>query len=177
MNSITPLRNPEDNITNPLDSLEDVLEASGYSYDRIGADRLHFGCNGKQANYTVMLERHPDNDIIKLTLIMVDTKNIDRDKLDRIVLQVNESAWNGFFMIDGVGNSIFKSFIQCDELSSDVSLFLIEEAIDKSMKEADRFYIMLAINHTKDKSDTLFPVSDNDVDNLDLLFSDIKGNA
>jgi len=176
MSLIIPIRKDAEENQNPLDNLEDILEASGYVYERIGMNRLHFSCSGKQSGYDIMLERNNDANIIKLTLVMASTKSIDRNHLDNAVFHANESAWHGFFMVDGVGNSIFKTFIQCDELSPEVTLFLIEDMIDKATGEADRFYISLSLS-SNDQSDNLFPVDSDEIENLNLMFSDIKGNA
>ncbi len=172
---ISPLNQDNDN-TNPLDQFEEVLEASNYTFDRLGENRIHFKCHGNQSDYTVMLDRNADANIVKLGLVIAQTQSCDKSKLDHVIMQANESAWHGFFMVDGVGNTIFKALIQCDELSMEVSLFLIQDMIDQAMKEADRFYITLAITNDNGVA-SLFQNEDHDVDRLNLLFSDIKGNA
>ena len=88
-------------------------------------------------------------------------------------MTINESAWHGFFMIDGVGNSVFKTLISMSGVAHERSMFAIEESIDHAVADADRLCIALALSNDESHHD-LF---DHDADELDLLFSDIKGNA
>lgn len=161
---------------NPLDDFEDMIEASGYDYDRATRSRLHFNCSGKQGDYAMMLEWNADVEVIKCSLIIEATQKTDSELLQSAIAQSNETAWHGFFLVDGVGNSIFKSLIPLSDASEEKAMFIIEEGIDSAMKEADRFCVSLALSHNK-SSDDLFSQDDYDLENLTLMFSDTKGNA
>lgn len=173
-NSLLPLHETSNN---PLDEFEELLEASPYEFNRINKNRLHFECAGKQGEYSVMLEWNTDMLALKCSLIIDNTQKISRDILDSAVMQSNEMAWHGFFIIDGVGNSVFKCLLNLSDVTNEKMLFTIEDAIDNAIAEADRFCISLALSKNDD-SQKLFPENDEwDVENLTLMFSDMKGTA
>ena len=173
MNVVPFSKNNNEDDFNPLDQFEDLIEASGYDYDRATFTRLHFQCSGKHGDYAVMLEWNDDVEVVKCSLIINATQKTPSDKLESAVVTINESAWHGFFMIDGVGNSVFKTLISMSDISHERSMFAIEESIDRAVADADRLCISLALSNDESHHD-LF---DHDADELDLLFSDIKGNA
>lgn len=176
MNILNALGNIEEVTDNPLDEFEELLEASPYDYSRINKNRLHFECAGKQGEYSVMLEWNADMMALKCSLIIDNTQKIARDVLDNAVAQANEVAWHGFFIIDGVGNSVFKCILNLIDIQNEKMLFVIEDSIDNAIAEADRFCISLALSNDN-ASQKLFPDNDWDVENLTLMFSDMKGSA
>lgn len=161
---------------NPLNVLEDILEAAGYEFDRVSISRLQFTCSGKQGDYQMVLEWNDDMQVIKSSMIINSTQNIDRDQLMRSIEALNETSWHGFFIVDGVGNSIFKSLVNVEGKADDMSVFSIEDMIDKAVIEADRLCITLALSDSETHFD-LFGQDEPNVENLELLFSDTKGNA
>jgi hypothetical protein len=163
---------------NPLNVFEDVLESSGYEYDRLGQSRLHFQCDGKQGSYSINLEWNDDAHIIKCLIITTDTANLPRDYLKDCAERMNESAWHGFFDIDGVGNTIFRSLIPYMHEQGEDILDKIEAGIDNALKETDRFIISLSISENA-KAPDLFSNEDNAdaLETLALMFSETKGNA
>jgi len=158
---------------NPLDDFENLIEASTYDYDRINKFRLHFECSGKQGTYLVILEWNDDVNIMKCSLV-IDTRMIlDSDIIEKSLLNANESAWHGFFILDGVGNTIYKMLIDLSNDTHEKSMFMIEDSIDKAVLEADRFSISCALTHNKN----LFPDEVDELETLNLMFSDVKGSA
>ncbi len=160
----------------PLDLLEDLLEASHYDFDRVSRTRLEFACSGKQGDYSMVLEWNVDMRVVKSSLIISGTQKTDKNQLNKAVEALNETSWHGFFMIDGVGNSVFKTLINLEDQNQELSIFTIEDMIDKAVHEADRLCITLALGN-KDSHIDLFNDNDYEFENLELLFSDTKGNA
>ena len=162
---------------NPLDMLEELLEASDYNFHRETKSRLQFLCAGKQGDYEFVMEWNAEFQAIKCTVIVTATKNTERDILDTAVLLANETAWQGFFMIDGVGNSLYKSILKLDSQSDAQLLLNVEQAIDHAIIECDRFCISLALSDNDNYQDLFDEEGDWSVENLSLMFSDTKGNA
>lgn len=163
--------------TNPLDTLEELLEASSYEFTRETKSRLHFNCGGKQGDYDFVLEWNDDHHALKSTVIIKATQNSDREILEAAVALANETAWHGFFIVDGVGNSLFKSILQLKGLGEGKVLMMVEDAIDRSIAEADRLCLSLAISDMDDAHQGLFENEDMSLDNLTLMFSETKGSA
>lgn len=164
-------------IYNPLDNFEDLLEVSSYEFDRIGRDRIHFSCSGKQGDYKIMLEWNADVGAIKLNLIISSTQSCDLDRLEKTASVINEGAWHGFFMIDGVGNSIFKTILKIETTSPEKTLYDMENSLDNAILEADRFSLMMSLTQDN-QSQNLFTIEDdNEIETLNLMFSNTKGNA
>lgn len=174
--AVIALDNYNESDFNPLDDFEDLIELSGYDYDRATISRLHFNCSGKHGDYAIMLEWNADAHIIKCSLVIGATQKTNSQTLNDTIIRANELAWHGFFMVDGVGNSIFKSLFSLSDTDHDKSMFVIEEGIDAAMNEADRFCVSLALSNN-DSHDNLFSDDNQDLENLSLMFSDIKGNA
>lgn len=161
--------------TNPLNDMEDLLEASGYSHNRDTDTRLSFMCQGKQSNYTVVLEWHLEYEAVKLSVLIDDYKSVDDQIVETAINTANKAAWHGFFMRDGAGNIAFKSIIKLVDEGDLESLSLIEDSIDKGIEEADRLSLVLSLN--KEDTHSLFDDEEWKVENLVLMFSDTKGNA
>ena len=162
---------------NPLNEFEDLLESSGYEYQRPSKTRLHFTCDGKQGKYEIMLELNEESKVIKASLVIVSTKSIPRESLEKYIAQANEATWHGFFMLDGVGNTLYKSLVQYKGLGTSDIIETLELGIDNIIKEADRFSVSLALSNDNDMP-TLFQNDDDwTLENLTLMFSEIKGNA
>jgi hypothetical protein len=167
-----------DILKNPLDVIEDMLEASDYAHNRESKTRLHFSCEGKQGGYDIALDWNVEFKAVKLSGIIKATQNIHRDVLDTAVELANETAWNGFFMVDGAGNSLFKTIIEIGDKTPAQTLMSIEDVIDKAISEMDRFCVSLALSDSDLSYQDLFSDDEDwSIDNLNLMFSDIKGNA
>lgn len=162
---------------NPLNDFEDLLESSGYDYDRVTKTRLQFDCDGKQGAYGIVLEWNEDAKIIKLSLVIDATRDLPGEQLERCIEQTNESSWHGFFMADGVGNSIFKGLVKYNGHSHDEIMEAIETIIDQAIREADRFSITLALSNEKNVPSLFQKDNDISIETMTLMFSDIKGNA
>lgn len=164
-------------LSNPLDILDDLLEASDYSFTRETKTRLHFTCGGKQGEYDFVLEWNADHNALKSTVIIKATQNSERDILETAIALANETAWRGFFMTDGVGNSLFKSILQLEGSGDGKILMMVEDSIDHAIAEVDRFCISLAITDMEDSDQDLFDNEDWSLENLTLMFSETKGSA
>lgn len=162
---------------NPLNDFEDLLESSGYDYERVTKSRLQFDCDGKQGAYGIVLEWNEDARIIKVSLLIEATRTLPRDYVEPCIVKTNELAWHGFFMLDGVGNSIFKGFVKYGGQSHDEMLESLENMIDNAIKEADRFSITLALTDEKNIPSLFKQDEDISIETMTLMFSETKGNA
>ena len=167
----------QQSIYNPLNEFEDLLESSGYDYQRVTKTRLHFTCDGKQGCYDIALEWNEEAKVVKISLIITATRSIPRECMERCIAQTNESAWHGFFLLDGVGNTVFKVLVQYADLQQNEIIEAMETGIDSAIREADRFSVSLALTDKKDVP-SLFQNDDEwTLENLTLMFSETKGNA
>ena len=173
--SVVPF--PQKNDKNPLNDMEDLLEASGYSHNRESETRLSFMCESRQTCYTIILEWHTEFDAVKCTVILQDCKDMNREIIEVALEKSNQAAWHGFFMIDGVGNISFKTIVKKTEECPIATMATIEDTIDKAIEEVDRIYITLCVDHNDDNSDGMFPDDEWKIENLTLMFSEPKGNA
>lgn len=161
---------------NPLDLFEDLLEVSSYDYQREGRARLSFSCLGKGGDYYITLEWNEEVKAMRCSLILTTTKNLDTEKLNLQIALLNEGLWDGYFMIDGVGNSVFKTMKDVSSTAPNHMLCDIEEMIDRAVEEMDRLAIILNINPSSNTD--LFDSDFKDEDEtLSLLLRDPAGNA
>lgn len=167
-----------DNFFNPLDEMEGLLEASGYSFNRDTPNRLSFLCDTKISCYSMVLEWHGEHEAMRISIIIQDTKKIDREKLDISIEKANTLAWHGFFVCDGVGNTIFKSLVPLKDQDDSLAFMTsLEDKIDRGLDEADRLYMSLNLDQSH-KLSSLFDAQEEWHDeNMILFYSDIKGNA
>jgi hypothetical protein len=166
-----------DKAYNPLDEMEDLLDASEYTYARDTENRLSFECESKHSKYSVILEWHTEFTAIRCSIIMCDTQKTDRVILDMAVENANQAAWHGFFIIDGVGNTVFKTLISVKDEDPVSAISMIEDKIDNGIEDMDRIFISMGISKSQNDSDGLFADDDWNIENLALMFSDVKGNA
>jgi hypothetical protein len=169
---------PETRRYNPLDDMEDLLEASGYSHNRETDSRLSFMCESKEGCYTIVLEWHIEFEAVKVSIISENCKEIDETLIDAAIEAANKTAWHGFFVRDGVLNIAFKSIVKFSEDCPMARLSAIEDMVDRGLDESDR--LSAALPHTqtnKDFGQSLFEDEGWKVENLALMFSETKGNA
>jgi len=162
---------------NPLDEMEDLLDGSDYSYNRDTENRLSFECESKQSRYAVVLEWHPEFTAIRCSIIMSETQKMERAIVDIAVENANQAAWHGFFIVDGVGNIIFKTLISVKDEDLLSAIKMLEDKIDNGIEDMDRIYISLGIGKASVEDGNLFADDEWNIENLALMFSDVKGNA
>lgn len=163
---------------NPLDEMEDLLDASDYVFDRETHNRLSFTCDTKLSSYMMVLEWHAEFEAIRFSIVMREGKDLNRDHVNLALEKANAVAWHGFFVVDGVGHIIFKSLVSMKDHDDSIEFIeALENKIDHGIEEVERLSISLGL-HEINHSDDLFDLSNEDsVENLLLMFSDPKGNA
>ncbi len=160
---------------NPLDEFEDLLEASNYAFERQGQTRLTFSCTGKGGAYLIVVEWNEDAHAVRCSLIMTATQGVDVDRIMTHISTLNDVVWNGYFITDGVGNTIFKIVKELPEGDA-IQLFEIEDTIDTAVNEMDRFAV--AIECEANDTDSLFSTDTDDQDqDLLLLLTHTLGSA
>lgn len=165
---------------NPIDELEDVIEAAGYDFNREGNYRIRFLCAGDQDSYDSVIEWNADAGIFKLSAFLTATKKRDDDAVTHAIDFMNETSWTGIFGLDGVGNTIFRMLVSHEQAGDHApDLEWLEDHINVMIREVDKFLILLSLS-----SDTvaaadpmMFADEVNSVETLDLLFMQPKGTA
>ena len=159
----------------PLDIFEDLLEGSQYAFERQSRTRLCFECGGKCGSYGIILEWNAEMRAMRVHIVMTQTRSYDRDRLMVHIETANDHLWRGYFAVDGVGHTIFKTVKEIASYGDTAIIQDIESILDDSLAEVDRLWTILGLGHQD--SDDLFGDTEWDVENLSLLLSDPKGSA
>lgn len=159
-----------EDISNPLDSVEEILSANDWAFDRANDDELVVQISGKFCDYTLNFEWHENQSAMTFTTeIDIDFPNSNLDIAAKTLTTINGSLWLGHFDIDSQTNSPrfrYTSLFRGMHYASGADH--IEDLMDIALTECERFYPTFNILSEKGEKDEL---------SLGLALMDSAGNS
>lgn len=159
-----------EDVSNPLDSVEEILCANDWTFDRMNEDELRVQISGKACEYNLYFSWHEDQSAMQFSCdIDVHFTNDNVEMAARTLTAINTSLWLGHFDIDGETNtprfrhtSLFRGMTYSSGADH------IEDLMDIALAECERFH---PVFHLLSQSE---PVRDLD---LGLALMDNAGNS
>lgn len=130
-----------DDLSNPLDCIEDIFVAREWVFERVSEDELHVDIGGRWCDYRLHFLWRDELSVLHFT-ILLDLKVKDKKKpvLYELLSKVNEKLWLGHFAF------IHTQSIPCFRHALPfrgtirVSTEQIEDLIEIALDECERFY-------------------------------------
>ncbi len=158
-------------IENPLDNVEEVLMANNWIWDRTGEDEIIVQIAGKGCSYKLFFIWQEDMNAMQFCCQYdLQIEKSRRPVALKALSSMNEKLWMGHFDIpDRSGAPCFRQTCLFRGISKGSSLEQIEDLVDISLAQCERFYP--AFQMLSDKS---FAAND---DNLHFALMETQGEG
>ena len=131
-----------ENISNPLDSVEEILSANNWVFNRMNNDELMVQVTGKACAYRLFFIWQEDMNAMQFCCqydLAVSNKNLDIAA--RALMKINEGLWMGHFDIPAdTRTPSFRQTCLMRGMNGPSYIEHIEDLVDISMAQCERFY-------------------------------------
>ncbi len=102
--------NPFEDVSNPLDSVEDIFSGQDWHFDRPHADELSIHISGKQGHYRLVFLWHEEHSAMQFFCEYdLEVPQERREATGRTILSINEKLWLGHFDLpEGMPSPCFR---------------------------------------------------------------------
>lgn len=157
-------------ISNPLDCVEDILAGQNWSFSRTNPDELMVDVSGRLGTYRMTLLWQEEYSAMQFfchyDLVVTEDR---RDLLALALARVNSGLWLGHFDIaPDTGVPCFRHTSLFRGQTGSSGADHLQDLMDIALNECERFYPMFH---------ALAEISDLDESQLDLAVADIAGEA
>lgn len=154
-----------DDVSNPLDSIEDMLSGNDWAFSRLNEDELCVQVAGKHGHYDLNFIWQDEFSAMQFFCTFDMTIPADRtEAAARVLRRINENLWLGHFDISTRSNapvfrhtSLFRGWTQSSGAEH------IEDLMDIALAESERYrnvFMMLAADAPLADADIAFALSD-----------------
>lgn len=157
-------------VSNPLDSIEDFLFAENYAFERPTMDELNIYVKGQKGTYNMIFLWEEDFTALQF-MCELDLKipHEKRETATQTLGRINEKLWLGHFDVPGQTNTpCFRHTSLMRGWTEQSGADHIQDLMDIAKASCDRYYNMFALLATS-------KYMNNDL--IDLAISDAGGAA
>ena len=131
-----------EDVSNPLDSVEEILHANDWIFDRMTEDELHVQITGKMGEYKLFFEWQEEYSAMRFYCDMdVCVKADARDHAARMMADINSNLWLGHFAFrPGTNRPCFRHTTLFRGMTQTSGADHIEDMVDIALAECERFY-------------------------------------
>lgn len=143
-----------EDVSNPLDSVEEILFANDWAFDRMNEDELRVQITGDAAEYSLYFSWHEDLSAIQFSCdIDISFPKAALDMAAKTLTAINGSLWLGHFDIDDANNAPrFRHTSLLKGMTYSSGADHIEDLMDIALQECERYY---PVFHLLSRSDPL----------------------
>lgn len=131
-----------EDVSNPLDSIEEILSANDWTFDRMSEDELTVQISGKMGTYTMLFVWQEDYSAMQFTCEFDITLHPDAlDSAATAMTAINSTLWLGHFDIRAGGNipcyrhtSLLRGMVYASGADH------LEDLVDIALSECERYY-------------------------------------
>lgn len=145
-----------EDVSNPLDSVEEIMISHDWTFDRMDEDRLNVHVSGKYGHYKMSFKWQEQYSALQFTC--TPDLTISPNKLDeaaRVVNRINAGLWLGHFAIPCVSGETephiphFRHTSMFRGMNHSSGAEHMEDLIDIALSECERYYLTfdLLSNH------------------------------
>lgn len=156
-----------EDVSNPLDGIEEIMLNNDWNFDRLTEDELTVMVTGKMGNYRMMFVWQDDYSALQFCCAPDISINVDKiGETSKIINKINAELWLGHFDVrppekgdkDGLvpcfrHTSLFRGMVESSGIGH------MEDLIDIALSECERFYLTFDLlarsgNQNKDENCT-----------------------
>jgi hypothetical protein len=126
---------------NPLDLLEDLVNANEWPFDRSSEDELIVEASGRWCDYRLFFVWRGDLNALYFTSVF-DSRVVEEKRLPAIELSalVNEKLWLGHFEVGSEDGLPMFRYTMLTRGRASLSIEQLEDLVDIALMECERFY-------------------------------------
>lgn len=136
-----------ENANNPLDSVEEILSANNWSFNRMTDEELMVQVQGKKCEYSIFFIWQTDMDTLQFCC-QYDL-NISKDNMEnaiRVLHDVNRTLWLGHFdFMQDSGIPSFRHTCLYRGMKGNFGSEHIEDLVDISLAQCERYYPVFSL--------------------------------
>lgn len=136
-----------EDISNPLDCVEEVLSNQDWSFERPDENELSINIAGKRGIYNVTFLWDEDNSAMRFAChydLHIPSKHMEA--ASRAILEVNSHLWLGHFTVSGKNNTpVFVHTSLFRGMSQTSGADHIEELMDTALSECEQHYQIFSL--------------------------------
>lgn len=131
-----------EDVSNPLDSVEEILYANDWTFDRSTEDELSVQVSGKMGDYRLFFRWQEEYSAMQFTCeINLDIGNAARDEAARTMTSINSGLWLGHFDFrPGTNVPCFRHTALFRGMTQGSGAEHLEDLVDIAISECERFY-------------------------------------
>ncbi len=131
----------------PIDTVEDVLSANNWKFDRINDEELLVDISGKTGSYKLFFIWQQDMSALQFCAqLNQDITPGNRPTAQKAILKLNEDLWMGHFDIPEVtGKPCFRHTALIPQTSRASVMDMIENLVDVALAQCERHYPLFAL--------------------------------
>lgn len=131
-----------EDVSNPLDSVEEILYANEWTFDRMTEDELTVQITGKMGEYKLMFNWQEQYSAMQFCCLYdLDIKRSAMDEAARTMTSINSSLWLGHFDFrEGTEIPCFRHTTLFRGMTQTSGAEHIEDLVDIALAECERFY-------------------------------------
>jgi hypothetical protein len=128
--------------SNPIDSVEDVLSANNWSFERTQNDELVVEVKGKSSTYRLFFIWQESMNALQFGChydIAIDESNLT--EANKTIISMNQNLWMGHFDLpQETQTPIFRYTCMLRGAARSSAAELIEDMVDISLVQCERYY-------------------------------------
>ncbi|PZQ43878.1 MAG: hypothetical protein DI551_11245 [Micavibrio aeruginosavorus] len=131
-----------EDVSNPLDSVEDILHANEWTFDRMTEDELTVQITGKMGEYTLQFHWQEEYSAMRFSCLFdLDIKLEALDEAAKTMTSINSGLWLGHFdMHEKSQTPCFRHTTLFRGQTHTSGAEHIEDLVDIALAECERFY-------------------------------------
>ncbi len=131
-----------EDVSNPLDSVEEILCANEWTFDRMAEDELTVQVSGKMGEYTLFFRWQEEYSAMQFTCQYdLDVKTNAMDEAAKTMTAINSTLWLGHFDFrEGTEIPCFRHTALFRGMTHTSGAEHIEDLVDIALAECERYY-------------------------------------
>lgn len=131
-----------EDVSNPLDSVEEILYANEWTFDRMTEDELTVQITGKMGEYKLLFNWQEEYSAMQFCCLLdMDIKRDAMDAAAKTMTAINSGLWLGHFDFrEGTEIPCFRHTTLFRGMTHTSGAEHIEDLVDIALSECERFY-------------------------------------
>lgn len=131
-----------EDVSNPLDSVEEILYANEWVFDRMGEDELTVQVTGKMGEYRLFFHWQEEYSAMRFCCQYdLDVREDAVDAAARAMTDINSGLWLGHFAFrEKTGTPCFRHTALFRGQTQNSGAEHIEDMVDIALSECERYY-------------------------------------
>ena len=131
-----------EDVSNPLDSVEDILHANDWIFDRMAEDELHVQITGKMGEYKLFFHWQEQYSAMQFVCQYdLDVKREAMDMAAKTMTSINSALWLGHFDFrEGTEIPCFRHTTLFRGQTQTSGAEHMEDLVDIALAECERYY-------------------------------------